>query len=283
MDYIELRSIVTPQIPFQDVFISELSEIGFESFVEENEYLLAYIPAKNFDINKIESICSHFTQKYLSVIKYGYNLIKSHNWNEEWEKNYEPVVIAGKCKIIAPFHNFDKNYQYNIIIGPQMSFGTGHHETTSLMIELILKLNFKDKKVIDIGSGTGVLGILAGKIEASSVLCIDNDENAISNAEENIERNFMKDKIIIKLVDSKYINKISEKFEYAFANINKNVIINDIGKYRNLLKNEGILLLSGFYDFDLKDIQNEAEKYDFILNEKIIKNHWIACSFKLKN
>jgi ribosomal protein L11 methyltransferase len=275
MDYIELKSVISPISPWQEVLISELSNIGFESFLEEKDCLLSYIPKKDFDFEKVQALKINPSIQ----VSHSYRTIYSKNWNEEWEKNYDAVIINSECRVIAPFHKRDNNYKYEIIIEPKMSFGTGHHETTSLMLELILSMQIKDKKIIDIGCGTGILGILAGMMGASSILCIDNDVNTFENAQENIKANLLTDKCSIKLGGSDFLKTINENYDVILANINRNVLLSDIAKYKKLINKHGKLLMSGFYEYDFKSIEKEARKHGFTFNRKLIKNDWVASEF----
>ncbi|NTW32593.1 MAG: 50S ribosomal protein L11 methyltransferase, partial [Bacteroidetes bacterium] len=256
-----------------EIITALLADIGFESFVESESGLLAYIPALVFNPEDIEKLDILKSTEF--SVKYEINNIADKNWNAEWERNYNPVIIAEKCCVRAPFHNKDKKCTYDIIIEPKMSFGTAHHETTSLMLEQILALTIKNKSVLDMGCGTAVLAILAAKKGASSVIAIDNDEWAYNNSVENIKKN-KTSCINVIMGDS---NRISGTFDIILANINRNVLLNDIPKYVDHLDKSGILLLSGFYDSDVPAIKDKAQSLGLKFLDFSAKNKWTVLKF----
>ena len=245
MSYIEFNFTITPREPGCEIVAAHLAEIGFESFVETETGLLAYISPANYSKIALEKLAIMKSKKF--NISYNHRNLIDINWNEEWERNYPSVVIAGKCCVRAPFHPYDKNYIYDIIIEPKMSFGTAHHETTALMIEQILKFGLKKRSVLDVGCGTGVLAILAAKMKARPVTAIDNDEWAYTNSIENIEKN----KVGFVKVLSGGIDMAEDTYDFIFANINRNILMNNIPQYAERLNKPGILLMSGFYEDDL--------------------------------
>ncbi|MDB5281879.1 MAG: ribosomal protein methyltransferase, partial [Bacteroidota bacterium] len=213
-------------------------------------------------------------------IRFSSQLIKDRNWNEEWEKNFEPVVVAGKVAIRAPFHP-QFNTEFEIVIEPKMSFGTGHHATTASVIELMLGEDFSNKSVLDFGSGTGVLAILAEKLKASNITAIDNEEWAYNNCVENIERNGC---VHIRAVrgDESYL--FDQKFDIILANINRNVILQNISKWKLLLNETGLLIASGILVSDEHDIIEAAAKTGLVVKNKLNNNGWLAIAFQhLKN
>ncbi|HOY38603.1 MAG: 50S ribosomal protein L11 methyltransferase [Bacteroidales bacterium] len=274
MNYIEL-SIETTSLPeiLPEILIANLSQIGFESFVHESAVLLAYIPEKNYNGLKTENLLSPYFVNYFT------KLIPEKNWNTEWEQNFKPVVISDKIYIRATFHK-KENYPYELIIEPKMSFGTGHHETTSMMCELMLQTDFRKKNVLDMGCGTGILAVLASKLGATQVLAIDNDEWAYNNTLENIKLNDVTN-VQCSLGDISAIEK--ELFHVVLANINMNVLKNDIATYAKHLKSKGMLLLSGFYDSDINEILAAANASGLVLQDKIVKNNWAACNLIAKS
>ncbi|MEI6766430.1 MAG: 50S ribosomal protein L11 methyltransferase [Bacteroidota bacterium] len=273
MDYIQLSLEIKPDYA-RDIVTAELSEYGFESFSEEGNILFGYIPHKNFSMDEVRKL-PFFTNK---LIKVGMmvRLIKAQNWNALWESNFEPVRIGNFCYIRAPFHKSTRGVDYQIVIEPKMSFGTGHHETTSLMVEMLADMDLNGKTVLDMGCGTGVLAILAKKMGATDVMAIDNDEWAYNNTVENIERNKVK-KIVVKQGDASLLKGL--KFDIIIANINRNVLLGDISGYSASLNKSGTLLMSGFYSEDLPMIKERCKQFKLRLVRSLTKNNWIAAGF----
>ncbi|MCD4745038.1 MAG: 50S ribosomal protein L11 methyltransferase [Bacteroidales bacterium] len=274
MNYIELECKIIPEFPGKEIITAQLADIGFESFVESDNAIFAYIPENNFNENEILKLpvlnSEHFK------ISINHKLIKEQNWNKAWESNYEPVLIAGKCFIRAPFHPPNKNSEYEIIIEPQMSFGTAHHETTSLMIEMMMNESLKQKSILDMGCGTGILAILSYKMEAENITAIDNDEWAYKNTLDNLNKNNIP---CIKVLHGDANLLGFEKYDIILANINRNILLNDISKYSSVLNNNGILVMSGFYKRDLEMIKAEAEKFHLEFENYLLKNNWVAAKF----
>lgn len=256
--------------------IAELAEIGFESFAEESSFLLAYIPEKDFLKEKLESVSA--IKKRLAGSNYRVNLIEDQNWNALWESNYQPVDIAGRCFIRAPFHEPKPDSEFNILLKPKMAFGTAHHETTALMIGLLLDADVIGKKVLDMGSGTAVLAILAAMKGATEVSAIDNDEWAYNNAAENISLNDQ-ERIEVLIGDARLLTEFPT-IDLMLANINKNVLLSDIATYSKVLKQDGYLYLSGFYESDLEDISHEAKQNGLMFVSRQVKNDWTAAIYK---
>jgi len=278
MKYIELQII--PYInseTFNEIIIAKLGNAGFDSFIDNEIGLYAYIADNLFDVNEVDNLIKSLPSDF--NFKYSFKILEYKNWNEEWESNFEPVIIANKCYIRASFHAPIKDILYEIIIEPKMSFGTAHHETTALMIELILEENFSDKVVLDMGCGTFVLGILAYKLGASEIIGIDNDEWAYNNALENLSNNNIKSRFEVLHGDARLLQK-SRMFDIIFANINRNILIEDIKHYSKVLVNNGLLFLSGFYNDDIEAIVDECSKYHIYLSRYLTKNNWVAARFK---
>ena len=275
MNYIELTYCIANDSIEKDILIARLAEIGFESFIDTETGFQAYVSEKQYDENKTDELNFEFLNNFKSAPEK--KIIEDQNWNAEWEKNFEAVTIKKKCCIRAPFHEKPKNIEFDIIIEPKMSFGTAHHETTSMMIELLLEMDLKDKNVLDMGCGTGVLAILAEKLGAKNILAIDNDEWAYNNTIENIEKNNASN-IEVLLGDAALLH--DKKFYVIIANINRNILLADIKNYINCLKENGYLLMSGFYEKDLELIRKAAEKENLKLSNFISKNDWVACVFK---
>jgi len=276
MDYIELTCRVdtkNPETAFE-ILIAQLNEIGYESYDQEEEKLKAYILEKFFDIDAVRSLQVNTLTD--CTIHYSWQVIKTENWNQVWEKSFKPIVVDNECVIRAPFHTGTPTLKYEIIIEPKMSFGTGHHETTYLMLKTMLKLDFKDNTVLDMGCGTGVLAILAKLKGAKTVTAIDIDEWAYKNTLENIEKNNCTD-IQVFQGDASLLK--NQNFDIIIANINRNILMSDISVYARGLNSNGMLLLSGLYDSDLQMIKDEAENHQLIYHSHKEKHNWVAALF----
>lgn len=257
------------------IITAGMCELGFESFTEESGGTFSgYIPLDSFDIMQV----ANFLEKKAADLGFTYKVekIASRNWNEEWESSYKPVRI-GSCYIRAPFHEPDPEALTELLIEPKMSFGTAHHETTRLMIETLLNLNFTNSKVLDMGTGTGVLGILAAKLGAQQVVAIDNDEWSFLNAKENVLRNNVVDMIVIQ---GDALNIPEGKYGFVFANINRNVLLRDLPVYNDSLETGGELILSGFYEEDLEIIIKKTTGLGLVAISRAVLNHWVAVRFK---
>ena len=276
MLYVEL-DIHTTGNENNEILISELGDNGFD-FFEENELgLKAYIPKNNFTESHLKTLFFLNNKKFAKSFSIKY--IEDKNWNEEWEKNFEPIIIDN-CIIRAPFHSKPAGIIYDIIIEPKMSFGTGHHETTSMMVELLLGTKLKDKTVLDMGCGTGILSILSSLLDAKHIDAVDNDEWAYNNSIENIKKNNIKN-IGIYHDDINFFNQ-EKKYDFILANINRNILLNQISHYAKSLNKKGFLYMSGFYLEDLPIIKNSATQLNFEFIRYISKNNWIAVVFELK-
>jgi ribosomal protein L11 methyltransferase len=264
-------SIQAPEESYE-ILVAELAELGYESFIEQNDYLKAYILSENFKENAIKELFENYREQF--EVSYQIKNLQKTNWNEEWEKNYSPVEIAGKVRIRAIFHEPKPEFQYEMLITPKMSFGTGHHETTSLMIENQLTINHQGKSVLDAGCGTGVLAIMAHFLGASAIEAFDIDEWAVENTQENIKLNHCSD---IKVFQGTMNQIASQKqFDIILANINRNVLLADMPLYARNLKKEGYLLLSGFYENDTKDILQAVQRENLHFISQKTKNNWVA-------
>lgn len=276
MEYVELAC--TPDRGEQGSFellTAVLGELGFESFVEEDDKLLAYIPSNQFD----PSILNNELIGNVGNFQYLWNVIPERNWNAVWEENFQPVTIDGRCFIRAPFHPANPDIEYEIIIEPKMSFGTAHHETTAMMIRYLLESDIAGKKVLDMGSGTGVLAILAAMKGSTDITAIDIDEWAYNNAIENVQRN-NKEYINVLLGDASVLN--DQEFNVIIANINRNILLNDIPVYAGCLTQNGQLLLSGFYIDDLDAIKECAQSVGLVFVSNKEENRWVAACFEKK-
>ncbi|WP_299780356.1 50S ribosomal protein L11 methyltransferase [uncultured Formosa sp.] len=271
--YIGYDFNVTPLQPGVEILIAELGYAGFESFVETETGATAYIQKEEWNAHILEDIQILNSDEF--EITYTFEDIEQTNWNEEWEKNFNPIVVDDVCAVRAPFHDkFDT--QYDIIIEPKMSFGTGHHETTHMMIQHILKTDFEGKSVLDMGCGTGVLAILAEMKGAKTLDAIDIDNWCYLNSIENVERNHGKN-ITVYEGDASLL--AGKTYDIIIANINRNILLNDIKTYASCLNKDGALFLSGFYNDDIPTIEAECTKNMLKLSEKIERNNWVALKF----
>ena len=257
-----------------DVLTAVLGEVGFESFVESEGGLTAYIQQSVCDENAIKTVIAEFPLSD-TEITYTFTEAEDKDWNEEWEKNYfKPIRIGKDCIIRASFHEHEPGYAYNIIIDPKMAFGTGNHETTFLMISEILKLDLTSKELLDMGCGTAVLAILAHMKGAGRVVAIDIDEWAYNNALENIRLNNTND-IQVALGGAEQIPAFGT-FDIVFANINRNILLNDIRHYSECMKPGAFLYMSGFYVQDIPAIEEECKHNGLALLSHTEKNNWAA-------
>ena len=270
--YIQCSFSVSSSQDDTDILIAELGAVGFESFEEIQNAVHAYIPQKYWDETVLKSIPSlkKETVSLTEVLQ-----IAPENWNETWESNFQAIVVDDVCTVRAPFHQ-PPSTKIDIIIEPKMSFGTGHHETTHMMIQFVLKEDFSQKTVLDMGSGTGVLAILAEKQGAAQLEAIDIDAWCFENATENIQRNHCKNITPFQGDVSLLSNK---KFDVILANINRNILLQDIPTYTNSLQTPGVLILSGFYEEDLPLIVDECEKNGLAFDSNLQKEKWIAAKF----
>lgn len=277
MDYLEIKvSFEQPEI-WKEIFVSYLAEAGCDSFSDEDDAtMLCYIQRSLYD----EAVIRELMEQQFPAAKLTYSIseVETQNWNAVWESNYSPVLIGDRCYIRAPFHEPMEGVEYEIIIEPKMSFGTAHHETTSLMITYLLEDSPAGKRVLDMGAGTGVLGLLAYKRGATSVIAIDNDEWAYKNNIENNARN-QAEAIVVKWGDAALLG--AETFDLIIANINRNILLNDMEAYANVLENGGTILFSGFYvGEDLEKITEKANSLHLHRIDFKEKNGWCAAKFQ---
>lgn len=273
MDFLEIK-LPWPEPEKREILTAILADYGFESFIEEEEHLLAYTPGKEFDDEAFGQLISGIFEG--KVPGYEVRPIRERNWNLKWEKDYVPVNIQDKVRVRAPFHQPEGGFRHDIIIEPQMSFGTAHHETTRLMLEMMGDLDVQGKKVLDMGCGTGILAIYANKLGASDVIAVDNDEWAYNNTLHNIELNDTRH-VIVLMGDATSLT--GEQFGGILANINRNVLIDDIPVYDRHLEKGGWVLLSGYYEADLPMVSNVAEKFKWSLQSERSLNNWVAALF----
>lgn len=275
MSYVEY-SFSRPDSDIQhDMLTALLSELGFDSFMDDADGFKAYCPENVRDDAAVEALISQ--SPFIGMHLLNVEVMPDKDWNEVWEASYNPVVIDSRCRVRAPFHAPDSSFVYDLVIEPKMSFGTANHETTSQIIKLMLDTDFKGKDVLDMGSGTAVLAILARKLGAKRVVAIDNDEWAYSNAFTNVALNGIQD-IEIKLGDAHAIG--DDKFDVILANINRNIFLCDMTYYFDALREGGCIFFSGFYAADLEIIKTEAERLGLHYDRHTVKNDWVAAVFK---
>lgn len=277
MNYTGYKFSINPFRPLNEILIARLAELGFESFEEAEPQVQAYIPAERHKPEEVEALIAELAA--LGEISSSYTTIPDQNWNAEWEKSYPIVTVDDKCIIRAPFHEKPgKKYTLDIVINPQMSFGTGHHETTFLVTKMLFDLQMKNKTVLDMGSGTGVLAIAAAKLGAARVVAIDNEDWAYENTRENCKRNAVD--IDVQKADT--IPADAPQFDLILANINKNVLLSLMGSLSQNTASGGTLVLSGFFDTDGGEIKEVADAQGFVSEKEEIKNKWMAIRFKKK-
>ncbi|MBS1605608.1 MAG: 50S ribosomal protein L11 methyltransferase [Bacteroidetes bacterium] len=264
MNHIQV-TIPARDVEEQEMFIALMAAMGYEGFEQEEEMLRAFIPEEQFDKGMLVSLLEPLGATFET------ERIKETNWNEEWEKNFQPVVVDGFCAIRAHFHAPIAGVEHELVITPKMSFGTGHHATTFMMIQAMQQLDLKGRRVFDFGTGTGVLAILAERLGAASVLATDNDDWSIENARENVTNNGCTAIRVVKM------DRVPEgPFDAILANINKHVIIGQLAALEQQLTPGGVILLSGLLDSDFQDIENEAVKNNISISVRITKGSWIC-------
>ena len=256
-----------------DMLITMLAEIGFDSFMDESYTLKAYCSAENRDDIAVDSLLSDSVFQDIQLL--NVEEMPDKDWNELWEASYQPVVVNERCRVRAPFHEPDPNYEFDLVIEPKMSFGTANHETTAQIIQLMLETDFQGKEVLDMGSGTAVLAILAKKLGAARTVAIDNDEWAYRNAFTNCELNGIPN-IEIVLGDAL---AIQGQYDVVLANINRNILLRDMHYYVDAMRENAHIFFSGFYTEDLDSIKTEAERLGLRYCRHLSRNNWVAAEF----
>ncbi|WP_299826141.1 50S ribosomal protein L11 methyltransferase [uncultured Pontibacter sp.] len=274
MDFIEVTLKVDAD--YADILTAELGELGFDAFVETEDGFSAYIDEDDFSEEALKEVF----ERYNAFVQVAYTTqkIERQNWNEEWERNFEPLFIGDQVSVRASFHEKPANAKYDIVINPKMSFGTGHHETTTLMIENQLTLDHQNKRVLDMGCGTGILAIMAGELGASEIVAVEIEDWTVENARENAALNGY-GSIDVRLGGAETING-DKPYDLILANINRNVLLEDMPAYKAVLVPEGWLLLSGFYTEDLPIIQERASELELTYISHRVKNNWVSAIFK---
>lgn len=274
MDFIEVTLKVNAELA--DILTAELGELGFDAFVENEDGFSAYIDEDDFSQKALDEMIERY--QTMADLSYETQKIERQNWNEEWERNFEPLFIGEKVSVRASFHEKPANAAYDIVINPKMSFGTGHHETTTLMIENQLTLDHQGKRVLDMGCGTGILAIMAGELGAKEIVAVEIEDWTVENARENAELNGY-GTIDVRLGGAETIAGDSP-YDIILANINRNVLLDDMPAYIAVLKPEGYLLLSGFYTEDLPMLQERATELGLTYLSHRVKNNWVSALFQ---
>lgn len=276
MGYLCFKFSVKPAEPGSEILAAALSEENFESFVFNDSGFEAYVKKNEFNDEVIENLKTQFPDILFS---YSTEEIKKQNWNKEWEENFKPVVVENFCRIRASFHSASAPPLMDVIIEPKMSFGTGHHQTTWLMSKALFGLNLKNRSLLDVGCGTGVLAIIAKKLDCQHVIGLDIDEWSIENSRENRKANgYHKDAIDFY---QGTINSIEDdKFDFILANINKNILTREMSKYASHLNAGGKLLVSGFFETDCEDLIATAQRSGLKKVAKETKNEWAMLTFE---
>ena len=267
MDYIEIQFVLKERVPIIDVFIQEIADLGFDAFQEDLNILSSYIPSINYNEKKLQELLDNYSAFIISfkAINHPYK-----NWNKKWESSFNPIIINENCQIRASFHQ-PSNKKYDIIINPEMSFGTGHHETTRLMAKDLFKHNLKNKTILDFGSGTAILSILSEKLGAKEVDAVEIDKNANQNASQNLSINKCK---AIKIIDGGGNRIPNKKYDFLLININRNTIIEEFTHFLNVMKKNSIVLFSGFFESDIDYIKDLSIKSGLKILYSDLENQW---------
>jgi ribosomal protein L11 methyltransferase len=264
-------AIVT--VDWQDLLIALMSERGYEGFEQEETVLKAFIPEKDFDQTVLEELLT------AHGLTYTLERIEERNWNAEWERDFQPVVVEAFCAVRAHFHEPITGVEHELVITPKMSFGTGHHATTYMMLQSLQGMDLRGKRVLDFGTGTGVLAVLAERLGAARVVAIDNDDWSIDNAQENILANGCSRVVILK---EERVANLEGAFDLILANINKHVIVDQLGDLVQHLAEGGVIILSGLLQDDSEDIENEAIKNNLSVSNWMTKGSWICLKAEKK-
>ncbi|MGY6558692.1 MAG: 50S ribosomal protein L11 methyltransferase [Nitritalea sp.] len=263
--------------PFQEILIAELAEVGFDSFMEIEGGIEAYAPASAVDVAEVAAVFERYQES--AALQVTEKRVPKTNWNEEWEKHYDPIFVGDQVYIRASFHPAQPSYPHEILINPKMSFGTGHHATTHQMITFQLELPHAGKSVLDAGSGTGILAVMAAKLGAARVEAFDIDPWCVENGNENFALNGLADRVEMELGTIREV-PLRGPYELLLANINKNVLLDELPVYAALLAPDGHLLLSGFYEEDIADLEEAAASLQLKPVKKSVKDRWAALIFQ---
>lgn len=273
-DFLVVHLKLSPTEPYRDICIALLDNLGYDSFEETEDGLKAYILESEFRESEIQQL--PILQSGEVDFSIRTEKLDTINWNEEWERNYSPVYLEDKLQVRAPFHPSKPGFGHEIVIEPKMSFGTGHHETTRLMSRMMFTMALQKKHVLDMGTGTGVLAVLAEQLGAKQVLAVDNFEWAVTNTAENTERNNCQN-VTALLGDASALS--GRNFDVILANINRNVLLEDMPAYVQCLSADGSLVMSGFLEADFELIDEQAQELGLRLQEKLNEKNWLCCKY----
>lgn len=277
MDYLELNIRLSPLRPFNEIIVAQLADAGFESFVDTEDGVLAYGQIAETSVERALSETFLGEQRDDVTFSFESSIIKSKNWNAAWESDFEPVFVEDYVSILAPFHDKSRAKGMTVEIQPKMSFGTGHHQTTWMMSKALFELKTIPQRVLDMGTGTGVLAIIAEKLGAAEILAIDIEDWSVESTIENAKRNNCKN---IEVLHGDVDLIAGKTFDLILANINKNILKAHIPSYAKALENKGILMLSGFFDSDVDELLNFAKKYGLEKEFVYFKDNWAAIKMK---
>lgn len=260
----------------QDLLIADLADLGFDTFEDSENGFTAFVIKENFNEQALINLLNEHSEEFKT--EYSLEDVADENWNLEWEKNFSPLIIDDVCYVRATFHEPQPSYPYEIVIDPKMAFGTGHHQTTTMVMQYILAADLKDKNILDMGCGTGILAILAGKLGAKNLVAIDYDDICYLSTLENAALNKIEN--LTALCGSKEVIP-NEEYDVIFANINRNILLDQIGRYAEVLKSEGKIFFSGFYlEPDLSMITAECAKYELRYIDHKQNGDWVAAQFE---
>ncbi len=273
MEYVQVT--LTCLEEYREILIAELAAIGFDSFLETETGIEGYVLKEQFSRDSFDEVISTYRESAALTVVEG--VLPKVNWNEEWEKNYDPIEVGKLVYVRASFHSPQPGFQYEIVINPKMSFGTGHHATTFQLLSLQGNIDHQGKRVLDVGSGTGILAIMAHLLGAKEVEAFDIDSWCVDNGNENFELNGLSTQMGLGT-----IREVKPKgpYELILANINKNVLLDELAIYTSLLAPQGILLLSGFYSEDIDDLNQAASLNGLHLTTQSTKDNWAALEFQ---
>ena len=267
MDYIEIQFVLKERVPIIDVFIQEIADLGFDAFQENLNILSSFIPSNNYNEKKLQEIIDNYSSFIISFKAIDHPF---KNWNKKWESSFNPIIINENCQIRASFHQ-PSDKKYDIIINPEMSFGTGHHETTRLMAKDLFKHDLKNKTILDFGSGTAILSILSEKLGAKEVDAVEIDKNANQNANQNLVTNNCK---VIKIIHGDGDSIPNKKYDYLLVNINRNTIIQEFTNFLEAMKKNSTILFSGFFESDIDYIKDLSIKSGLKILYSDLENQW---------